>query len=73
MTPAPTLAVPVSAAELRALAAVHDDYAEQASMCELYSLTAESWDRATRLRRLAADLGPPVGEFDSLLSLAVSL
>ena len=71
MIPAPTLPVSLTAAELRALAALHDDFADKAGLCDEWALAQESESRAEHLRHLAVTLGPQPGDDDSLLSLGV--
>lgn len=61
MIPAPTVPVPLTAAELRALAGLHDRFAEASSVCGQYSQAADGWGRTALLRRLAERLGPPAG------------
>jgi len=69
MIPAPMVPVPLTAAELRALAGVHDTFAEASSVCGQHSQAADGWGRASLLRRLADRLGPPADAADGLLGL----
>ena len=69
MIPAPTVSIPLTAAELRALAGVHDTFAEASSVCGLHPQAAEGWDRAALLRRMAERLGPPADGADGLLGV----
>lgn len=64
---APTVPVPPTEAELRALAGVHDTYAEASSVCGQHPQAADGWNRAAPLRRLADRLGPPADAADGLL------
>lgn len=67
MIPAPTVPVPLTAAELRALAGVHDTLAEASSVCGQHPQAADGWNRAALLRRLADGLGTPADAADGLL------
>ena len=69
MIPAPTVPVTLTAAEPRALAAVHDTFAEAFSLCGQHPQAADGWNRAARLRRLADRLGPPADAADGLLGV----
>jgi len=69
MTSTAMVAVPLTAVELRALAGVHDTFAEASSLCGQHSQAADGWDRAALLRRLADRLGPPADAADGLLEV----
>ena len=69
MIPAPTVPVPLTAAELHALAGVHDTFAEASSVCGQRPQAADGWNRAAPLRRLADRLGPPADAADRRLGV----
>lgn len=67
--PAPMIPVPVTAAELRALADIHDRLIEAHTECEHYVDAADAEARAILLRRLANEVGPAADKADGLLGL----
>lgn len=70
MIPALIVPVPLTAAELRALAGVHDSFADVADNCALHVQAGDSRTRAALLRRLADQLGPPADNADGLLGVS---
>lgn len=71
MTPAPIVPVSLTAAELCALADVHDGFADVADNCALHVQAGDSRTRAALLRRLAKQLGPPADNADGLLGMSL--
>lgn len=70
MIPASIVPVLLTAAELRALAGVHDTFADAADNCALHIQAEDSRTRAALLRRLADQLGPPSDSGDGLLGVS---
>lgn len=69
MRPAPTVPLPLTAAELRALAGVHDRFAGAADDCGLHIQAQDGRNRADLLRDLAEQVGPPAGVAGGLLGI----
>ena len=69
IAPAPMIPVPVTAAELRALAGFHDQMADAHSVCEQYVHAQDAEARAILLRRLADEVGPAADQADGLLGV----
>lgn len=67
--PAPMIPVPVTAAELRALAGLHDRMSDAYTESEHYVDAADAATRAILLRRLADDVGPAAEQADGLLGV----
>ena len=70
MRPAPTVPLALTAAELRALAGVHDRFADAADDCGLHVQAQDGRNRANLLRRLAEQVGPPASAAAGLLGMA---
>ncbi len=70
MRPAPTVPLALTAAELRALAGVHNSFADAADDFGLYVQAGDGRDRADLLRRVAEQVGPPAMAAAGLLGMA---
>ena len=70
MRPAPTVLLPLTAAELRALVGVHDRFADAADDCGLHVQAQDGRNRADLLRHLAEQVGPPADAAAGLLGMA---
>lgn len=69
IAPAPMIPVSVTAAELRALAGLHDQFADTHNACEMFVHAQDGRDRAALLRRLANEVGPAAEDADGLLGV----